>query len=368
MKVAVIAEDRHGFIKPMSLGLNRMLHSLGVQTHYFDRGLAMLDHHFAYSLKIEGRNWLKRAINKIKPRSFELQQTVSSKEVAAFEQQLEDFDLIIVVCPLPKSFIADQLPGIERLRLKTNVPIVLYQNYYLATRGDWPAKIKDPKNYGGGFGLERFDWYLGASVVSEYPLSQKQHPFSLIGHDLRADNLGLEDKAEFRVLLDFPQKGFESYRQRQIDALNACDIPYTELKGRYSQDEIRSLYRSHCALFLSFRESFGLPIVENQLCGNLIFTPFARWAPSHFINKSVYDPGEAALGSNFVVYDNDLEQLKSQLIKARARFSPERNLAQFKKDYPHLYSGDLEALKKLLVDVESGRIDGSSHLQYVDLI
>jgi hypothetical protein len=135
-------------------------------------------------------------------------------------------------------------------------------------------------------------------------------------------------------------------------------LAYTELLGNYDRDEINQIYRSHSALFLSFRESFGLPIVENQLCGNIIFSPQKNWVPSHYINKSAY---EGDLGSNFVIYDNDLIKLKPLINECKKNYRPEAVLEHFITEYPHVYKGDLIALQEFIDKVLSGDISGNSH-------
>jgi hypothetical protein len=363
MLIAILSEDKPGFIQPMSLGLEKMLAALGVKAKIFPQGLVMLN----YTPSQKVKNLLKKTINRVKPGRFLVPQTVSLSKVTAFETELMAFDMIVVVCPLPTSFDKSALRRIEHIRQSSNMPIVLYQNYYLATRGSWSKKIFAAS----GFGLERYDWYLAASLVSEYPLTGKGHPVSTIGHDLRDGSLFIEpDKLNgkpYKVLLDFERKGFEQYRQLQIQALQETDTEYTQLKGRYSMAEIRAVYRAHSALFLSSRESFCLPIVENQLCGNDIFIPFKIWTPSHFINKPVDELGEGGLGDNFKVYDQCLQTLKALIQQCKSDYQPQQRLARFKQDYPQLYQGDLIALQSLLDKVSSKAVTGDSHTLYKQL-
>lgn len=365
MKVAILAAPQPGFIPPMARGFKKMLGRLEVEAEIFTNGLAMLNYSHTHRLKTAAKNGLKSALNMVRKSSFLLQQNVTPTELKAFETRLGEFDLIVVICHIPDAFLADKLCGIERLRQQFKTPIVLYQNYYLPTRGDWAERIKAR----GGFGLERYDWYLPASVVSEYALTQdvltqdtttpEPHRFSLIGHDLRDDSLFVEsNKADkpFKVLLDFERKGFEAFRALQIEALEQTNTDYTQLSGRYSLADIRQIYRQHSALFLSFRESFGLPVVENQLCGNFIFAPHKKWVPSHYIDKPLHQAGEGALGVNFRIYDNQLETLKAQIIQCRENYQPKQVVVDFKRQYPQLYHGDLEALQGLLAKVGAGNL------------
>jgi hypothetical protein len=60
---------------------------------------------------------------------------------------LADFELIVVVCHIPTAFINSELAGIEKIITLFNIPTILYQNYYLATRGNWYKNIINPANY-----------------------------------------------------------------------------------------------------------------------------------------------------------------------------------------------------------------------------
>lgn len=367
MKVAILANNQPGFIRPMAAGLKKMLDSQGVKAEIFPNGLAILNYRMIKTFEAHMKNAVKSVFNLVRKRQYLLQKNISWFTVEKFEAQLSRFDLIVVVCNLPDAFLAKQLSRIEKIRTQTNIPIVLYQNYYLASRGDWSRQIMDPAIYGGGFGLERYDWYLVASAVSEYPLSNECHPYSLIGHDLRDGSLYAELDKPFRVLLDFKRKGFESFRQLQIQALEETNTEYLQLSDHYDAHEINMLYRQHSAIFLSFRESFGLPVVENQLCGNIIFAAHKNWVSSHYINKSVHVAGEGALGRNFIIYDNELDKLKTLIRECQKNHQPEKVVAYFREDYPALYHGDLVALKAFLYKLSVGEITGDSHLRYAVL-
>ena len=110
-----------------------------------------------------------------------------------------------------------------------------------------------------------------------------------------------------------------------------------------------------------------MPVVENQLCGNLIFAPQRSWLPSHYLNKSLHDAGEGELGSNFRIYDNDLDKLIAQIQQCRDNYQPQQVLSDFKAQYPQLYHGDLAALELFIGKVASGEINGQSHRHYAGL-
>lgn len=404
IRIAILAEDKAGFIKPMAEGLVKMLSAYDgsrlsvdkpkVEATVLYQGLAQLDAEI-------GRRWSSRLKNIIK--SFANLITANKRYVAPVVNQqsqqnfiaaLKGYDAVVVVCPLPRAFAKGSLSAIDDIRAQLKVPVVLYQNYFLASRGSWYEKIAAA----GGQGLERFDWYLAASTVSEFPLASleqkleqkpkqksttiKNWPVSTIGHDLRVESLtdgwqandwAAKSQQPFKVLLDFPRQGFERQRALQKQVLDAMSLPYTELSGRYSIEQIRQLYREHHAFMLSFRESFGLPIVENQLCGNWIFTPRQDWCPSHYLpNESSKSDDDKAfrLGSNFIVC-NDEPQLKQRLEKLvdahQQGYDYQHNAISFSEQYPFLYQGNRAALDEFIERLSNYQISCNSHLEYADL-
>lgn len=373
LSIAILAEDSPGFITPMAHGLVKMLSKFDVHSHVFYDGLQQLEYTDSSHLKQHSKNLVKKVLNVFKQRQYRLQQVIADESHQHFIRQLAQFDAVVVVCPLPRSFDKHCLVALESLRQQLGIPFVLYQNYYLATRGPWYQQIKAS----GGFGLERFDWYLAASITSDFPLHNVlSHPVNVIGHDLVDDSLncewGYKAKQPFTVLLDFERSGFEAERKIQIAALEQLDIPFTCLKGEYSLAQIRQMYREHHGLMLSFRESFGLPIIENQLCGNLIFTPSALWVPSHYLDKPIEQAGAGDLGDNFVVY-HDLASLKAALTQAKSRhengdiYTSQLCFRRFVDQYPQYYHGVSAQLELFLQRLNRGEINSFSHLDHAKL-
>jgi hypothetical protein len=235
----------------------------------------------------------------------------------------------------------------------------LYDLENLLTRGDWINRILNQ----GGVGLERYDWYLSVSNISEYPLPKGIDIFSVIGVDLRTSEL-CPNQQEFLALFDFPRQGFENERAIQIQAVEETNTSHIQLDQPMSIEEIRKIYRKTCLFFLSFRESFGLPIVELQLCGSYICTPYRHWAPSHYIKKSCFECGEGELGNNFIVYNNDKETLKKQIVRIRSAYNPGQVIQEFSKSYPHLHHGDIGELERFVGLLKQGRIHADSHRNY----
>jgi hypothetical protein len=367
MKIAILSEDKPGFIKPMSIGLKKMLSELNVESDVYFDGLALLNFSPYNYVRLKIKNILKQLLNSIDSNRYLPHKVASLSEYEKFKNAMGSYDAIIVVCNIPDSFKKNKLINLELLREQTQVPIVLYQNYYLATRGEWYSKIMSKPKKEVGFGLERYDWYLAASVISDFPLSKHNHPYNVIGHNIKDEILKPKLQKKFKVLLDFNRKGFEEYRAIQLQALKETNIEYTQLSGRYSQEKIKKIYSEHSALFLSTNESFGLPIIENQLCGNYIFLPFKSWTPSHYINKPIHDSGEGDLGRNFIIYNHKLSELKTLLIQCKDNYNSSENYAHFQSQYPQFIAGDLVELNQFVADLSSDKINSENHKNYATL-
>lgn len=270
-------------------------------------------------------------------------------------------DCLIVVDNCPNVFYKDRISRIEDLRKIYSGPIVNYDLHYLPNQG-WYGMIKEANK--DNFGLERFDWYLPASLVTEYAIPRKiPKIYSCVGFDIQSNDLYPEQK-EFLAVLDFPHKGWEKERSIQVAALEATNTKYLCLNGKYTREEIRAIYRKCNMFFTSVRESFSLPVLEVQLCGGLIVTPFNHWLPAHFIDKDLYLIGNGRLGSNFRVYENDQKRLEEIIEAAKSDFNADMNRMKFSEEYPTYNSIDVGNLKEFCAMVESNQINGDTHKEF----
>lgn len=280
---------------------------------------------------------------------------------ARYYNSILEADCLIVVDNCPNAFYKDCISRVEELRQIYKGPIVNYDLHYLPNQG-WYGMIKEKDS--NNFGLERFDWYLPASLVMEYAIPREiPQIYSSIGFDLQSKDLFPEQSGYFAVL-DFEHPGYEQERKLQIDALETLGIPYHALKGRYTRSEIRALYRKCNVFFTSVRESFSMPVIEVQLCGAMIATPYAEWLPAHFLNKDIYEEGIGRLGSNFIVYDNNKNSLVSKLKNCLHSFDAERNVLNFKKEYPFYYSINETALKDFCDKVKNNKVTKDTHTTF----
>ncbi len=365
-----MANEKDSFVRPLAEGLARMVTSCGGTPEIHYDGLEILD------LPISLRGFSPREIA-----GFMLKSPGYRKRFDSLVDRVSDVDAVVVVAHVPASLSRLALRNVEALRRRLpQLPIVNYDLIYLPTVEKWSdamlrndlsdisadeLKLIEPKP----FGMERYDWYLVGSPASELPMPAGPQPFSHVGVNIDDGSLFPGQGGEFKVLLDFEQtrKNYLSYREVQLDALKRAGVAYEVLEGRFTRSEIRAKYRSAGALMLAHRESFGLPICEVQACGGQIFTPRAEWAGAHWIKDSPTDEGPGEHSSNFVVYENNVDSLVGELVAARDTFDPQKRLATFREEQPHLLHGDADELSDFLDRLETGRIHSRLHREHAEV-
>jgi hypothetical protein len=178
-------------------------------------------------------------------------------------------------------------------------------------------------------------------------------------------SLAIEPR-ELCALIDFERPDHLPERAIQIQACLEAGIPFKVLHGSYPMAEIRKLYRSCSLYFLAHCESFGLPICEVQACGGVILTPYASWCHAHFLETP--EPGRSGrLPENFIVYNNDQQQLVSELKRLKREYNAEAALANYKRDQPHFYRGNPQELARVVAMIKDGTIDSASHHRHPTL-
>ncbi|MCA1609977.1 MAG: hypothetical protein LC780_03675 [Acidobacteria bacterium] len=351
VRVAILGNRDDSFVRPMGEGLERMVARAGGEPVLLPDGLEGLRRLGEQNIRTE----LRRLIRDV-------------PSERRFLNRVRDCNVIVVVDSTPRPFLRGVWQIEELRRLLPDKPIVLYDRFYLPTRGSWPRWIRDGNAAKGlapgGFGLERFDWYLCASVVSETGFPAEPQPCSLIGVDLDDLTLWPGRKREFRALIDFEHAPDAEERAVQIRACEQTGTPYTALQGQYRIDEIREIYRRTSLYFLAKRESFGLPICELQACGSYVFTPYSSWTPSHGLKTDFGLSGPGQLSPNFIVYGNDPERLKKEIERIREAHDPQRVFETFLRFHPQLFRGDVPQLAAFLRQIASGEIHSERHLEH----
>ncbi len=360
MKFIIFTDKNYNFRKPMSDGLAKHLKEIGHDVLVLYDGNFWLSKTPLWKILVTD---IAKIFNNIKngrklyyTRFFNI---LNFKK--RFYKEILNSDCIIVVDNCPNVFYCESISRLEDLRKVYKGPIVNYDLHYLPNQG-WYGMIRE-KNI-QNFGLERFDWYLPASLVTEYAIPTSiPKIYNNIGFDIQSENL-YSQQDDFLAVLDFEHKGWEREREIQLTALKETNTKYICLKGKYTRDEIRAIYRKCNIFFTSVRESFSLPVLEVQHCGGLIATPYSNWLPAHFIDKNIYEKGNGSLGRNFLVYENDLETLKKMINHTKLTFNAANNILRFKEDYPFYYTINNDELNLFCKAIEKGCIHGNKHNEF----
>ena len=367
MRVEILANDRASFIRPIAQGLARMLRDCGAEARLHYDGIANLMRRQEVDSS-SLRSGVGSATRLIPNR----------RRFSAFVEDIREADVIVVVMNVPGSFSAWALPNVELLRKRLpHIPIVNYDLHYLPTLDSWARHLLRGERTDlsdemikifekGKFGLERYDWYLMASVGTEIPLPPGPQPYSLIGMDIDDGTLYPEQRGHFRALVDFaPSRGTSlPFRDVQLEALRISGLDFEILSQTYSMDKIRSLYRRTSVFLLSQCESFGLSIAEVQGCGGMICIPDPYWAAAHWLGDMYYTRRSPTLSPNFIVYENEPQKLAARLLEVSRGFDPLRVRETFLTVQPELFRGNRMSLTNFLNRVSSGEIHSGLHREH----
>lgn len=362
MNVAILANRANSFYRPLAEGLERMLKEIGVETLLLYDGLESLPRKQKRTSG-KGANW--------KGKVFRLAEGCAAwLSYQRLLQQLRTVDVVVIVGHMPRAYY-DLLFDDDRLRRDLpRLPILLYDLVYLGSRANWvkwihgcmASKTVPP---GKHWGTNRYDHHLCITEVSEYPVLPGAESYSRIGINLIDASLAIEPR-EICALIDFERPNHLPERAIQIQACIEAGIPFKVLHGSYSMAEIRKIYRSCSLYFIAHTESFGLPICEVQACGGLILTPYANWCHAHYLETP--EPGcRGRLPENFIVYNNDKQQLVSELERLKRDYNADLALANFKRDQPHFHRGNPTELARVVAMIEDGTIHATSHRHHPTL-
>lgn len=359
MKFIIFADKSYTYIKPLSTGLHRTLQNMGHESEIwydglywlFDLNLVKVLFGDIYRLYLNAKEGKK---DRYIYRFFNLLRFYNKRR----KRLLKECDCIIVVQNCPSAFYP--IKRLDYLRDKYQKPIVNYDFHYLPNQGWWSRIVKVE----GHRGLEQYDWYLPVDLITEFAVPREiPRIYNCIGMNVNDNNL-FPEQTEFIVLLDFPRPGHEEQRNREKRLLMEIGVKYIELNGRYTTDEIRTIYRRTSIYLVSTRESFGLPIVELQLCGAKVMAPYEEWVPAHYLDKSPYTSGKGKLGSNFIIYNNDKDFI-SLVLREKEYINYKQNLINFREEYPYYNQINREELKLFVGKLSNKEITANTHREFV---
>ncbi|MDO6439502.1 hypothetical protein Q4534_18905 [Cyclobacterium sp. 1_MG-2023] len=269
-----------------------------------------------------------------------------------FLSKLKKFDAVVIVECSPKCYLNDTFDFVKLKQELKDIPMIYHGVYYL---GNAPTMVSY-LDAGGHHQEDIFDWHLAVSEVTEIR-SKPKAPWNQIGLNLKSTGLVPVPKKEHLALIDFYRPGYEEARNEQKKALEAVGIPYIELSGSYTIDEIREVYKKATFYFLQFPESFGLPIAECLSCGAYVFTPDTSWGMAWRQDEEVEVHGPGKLADCFVVYDGQ-EDLQKKLLQYKAEYdlekTPEEVFQIFTENYPDYYYGNKRELDQFIDKLKSG--------------
>lgn len=363
MKAAILTNRDNSYHRPLAEGLSRMFKKINVESIVLYEGLSSLPRKHKINQSPDNRWKYNLRLSIQMARSFVAYHRLVRK--------LRSVDLLIIVNHMPGAYL-DTFFDDKRLRndLPT-LPIILYDLVYLPSRGSWAKHIYDNLKSmgvttGRHFGIDRYDYHLCVTEVSEFPVPPQAEDFSRIGINLEDPSLLANPNKSLIALIDFERPNHLHERAIQVQACVEAGIPFKVLHGHYTIEQIRSIYQSCSLFFIAHRESFGLPICEVQACGGLVFTPYFNWCPSHYL-ETPKDSNAPVLPENFFVYDNDKTKLVEKLEDLKKSFNAYDVLANFQRDHPHFFYGDMQELKRFIDRVKDGSINSQSHKHYPSL-
>lgn len=258
---------------------------------------------------------------------------------------LKKYDAIVVSDCEPNGFWKHHF-GIENLKRQFKKPIAFHEVYYL---GNVPTHVKRLKLQGHPT-MERYDWHLAVTDITEIKSSPRP-PWSLVGLNLEGEGLEIGHKSDFFAIVDFERKGYEKYRDDQIKVLEKLRLPYVAFEERMSMSEIRDYYKKASLIFLSFPETFGVPIAECLACGTAIFTPSSSWPMSWRLDANPEPNSIGKLPNCFVEYKtpDGLQKLLKKFYEDWDMVKKPKEIQDtFFKTYPHFYSGNLEGVHEFV--------------------
>lgn len=271
-----------------------------------------------------------------------------------FLRKLKKYDAVIIVECSPKAFLSDSFDFVKLRKKLEGIPLIFHEVYYLGNAPTMVSYLND----GGHHQEDIFDWHLSVSEVTEIR-SKPKAPWSQVGLYLKSTGLAPVSKKEHLAIIDFYREGYEKERNEQIKALEAVGIPYIELSGSYTFDEIREIYKKATFYFLQFPESFGLPIAECLSCGAYVFTPDTSWGMAWRLDDEVEIHGPGKLADCFVVYDGQeglQEKLRQYKLEYDLEKTPQKVFEIFMENYSDYYNGNKAELNYFLEKLKSGTL------------
>ena len=260
-------------------------------------------------------------------------------------KQLKEYDFVILSECIPNAYWRNYY-ALEELKEIVQKPLGIWEVYFLDSA---PNHIEILSENGDHL-HEVYDIHLALSKVSYQKTDTSDTKFEL-GLDLHGLGLGPYQKKDFQVVVDFESGVNAAVKEEQIKVLTKLGISFVELKGRYTIDEIRSIYKNASVFLLQKHEAFGMPIAECLAYGTKVFTPDSSWPLAFRLGDDIEYYGQGKLADCFQVYknENELEMLLIEYRDRAAKTDVAGEVFQsFIENYPHFYYGNKDELARLI--------------------
>lgn len=266
-------------------------------------------------------------------------------------RKIRKMDAVVVCDWTPHGFYKDSY-NVKAFKKRINSkPVLYYAVQYLMNSPTIKAKLEE----GGHATIDRYDWHLTVSSVTEQR-GIPAPPWTQIGLNLESTGIKPAIKDDFYVIVDFLRPGYEEFREIQIKVLEELEINYISLEKSYTLEAIREIYKKAALIFVQFPEAYGLPIAECLGYGAYVGTPKSGWPMSWRLDEEPEVHGPGTLPDCFIVYDDD-EDLKKKLIKLKNTYhlekTPEEVFRSYVKHYPSFYKGNRDGLQDVFGKIEN---------------
>jgi len=359
MKIAILTDRVNSYRKPMAQSLQRLFRKVGVHSEIISDGISLLPSHGTHLCRTNSAHGIGPKMKRT------LSSLLSWRRYKRQLRRLRDFDCVVIVDHVPSAYYGSFFDD-QRLRNDLgDIPIVLYDLIHLCSTPYWIRALhtEDAKNgvpAGRHFGLDRYDFHLCISDCPNAANGIRCDASLRVGIDLTDDSLMVRPKDTFSAIIDFERPDKARDRAIQVLACEQANVSYHVLSGTYDLMEIRRIYSQSSVYFVAHYESFGLPILENQACGNYVFTPDPAWCRAHWIAKS--EGCANPLTPNFIVYESDCDSLARDLRRLKSDYSPDKVRETLSREQPWFLYGDLLAVERFLNMLTNRTISSSSHL------
>ena len=342
MKIAIISNLKPSFPGVLTEGLYNKLISIGYDVEKIDalpflmRSLPICEipHRYKARLHYRVREKLKYFVQDCR-----------------FINKLKSFDLIIITECYANLFWKNYY-YIEILKKKTSAKIVSYTDAPLDAAPLNKARWINKSDYSE----LRFDknLFLTNKIEVYYPNIENQFTIGVFLSTIIPTQSIV--KKSFIAVVDFPQHGYEKYRDEQLEVLKLLGITTIVLNEPLPRKEIIDIYTKASVFFISSPETFGLAIAECLSLGTIIITPSSSWPMAwRLCSSNEFNKEEELVNGCFEVYSN-----RDELILLLNNFSTSinfNNIAEGVKNkfiahYPAFYYGNEVELNSFLHEIE----------------